>query len=79
MLSNFAAGCNVCFLQGLLEYCTKVLRKVPYIFCDFHGHSRKKNVFLFGCSNQESWLESDRNLPNVGIEHLVSVEWNAQC
>ena len=20
-------------------------------FCDFHGHSRKKNVFMFGCEN----------------------------
>lgn len=20
------------------------------VFCDFHGHSRKKNVFMYGCS-----------------------------
>ncbi|XP_065207414.1 cytosolic carboxypeptidase 1-like isoform X3 [Planococcus citri] len=65
--------------KGLLEYCTKVLRKSPYIFCDFHGHSRKKNVFLFGCSNQESWLESDRNLPNVGIEHLLLPHLMENC
>ncbi|KAJ3094855.1 Cytosolic carboxypeptidase 1 [Phlyctochytrium planicorne] len=23
----------------------------PLIACDFHGHSRKKNVFIFGCEN----------------------------
>ncbi|KAK7595021.1 hypothetical protein V9T40_001454 [Parthenolecanium corni] len=57
--------------KGLLEYCTRILRRTPFIFCDFHGHSRRKNVFFFGCSNQESWLEADRNIPNVGIEHQL--------
>ncbi|XP_067902002.1 cytosolic carboxypeptidase 2 isoform X3 [Heterodontus francisci] len=23
------------------------------IYCDFHGHSRKNNVFMYGCSNKE--------------------------
>ncbi|XP_067833617.1 cytosolic carboxypeptidase 2-like [Heptranchias perlo] len=23
------------------------------IYCDFHGHSRKNNVFMYGCSNNE--------------------------
>jgi hypothetical protein len=27
------------------------LNKAPLLACDFHGHSRKKNVFLFGCEN----------------------------
>ena len=22
------------------------------MYCDFHGHSRKKNVFLYGCENK---------------------------
>lgn len=22
------------------------------MFCDFHGHSRRKNVFMFGCENE---------------------------
>jgi hypothetical protein len=22
------------------------------MFCDFHGHSRRKNVFMFGCDNE---------------------------
>ncbi|KAI8617495.1 hypothetical protein BC830DRAFT_1113250 [Chytriomyces sp. MP71] len=25
--------------------------KRPLLSCDFHGHSRKKNVFIFGCEN----------------------------
>lgn len=24
------------------------------VFCDFHGHSQKKNVFLYGCSVKET-------------------------
>lgn len=27
------------------------LNKQPLLACDFHGHSRKKNAFLFGCEN----------------------------
>lgn len=27
------------------------LNRTPLLACDFHGHSRKKNVFLFGCEN----------------------------
>lgn len=50
----------------------RTLKKVPYVFCDFHGHSRRKNVFLYGCSNQESWLDSDRAQPHVPLDYLVS-------
>ncbi|VEL07142.1 unnamed protein product [Protopolystoma xenopodis] len=25
------------------------------VFIDFHGHSRQKNVFLYGCSPRETW------------------------
>lgn len=73
------ALCDLFLFKGLLEYCTRILRRTPFIFCDFHGHSRRKNVFFFGCSNQESWLEADRNIPNVGIEHQVcsSVQYPA--
>jgi len=21
------------------------------MYCDFHGHARKKNIFIFGCCN----------------------------
>ncbi|KAI8851960.1 hypothetical protein BC829DRAFT_385622 [Chytridium lagenaria] len=29
----------------------------PLIACDFHGHSRKKNVFIFGCENVSGHAE----------------------
>ena len=30
------------------------------LFCDYHGHSRQKNVFMYGCSRMQSWLPEDR-------------------
>ena len=30
------------------------------LFCDYHGHSRQKNLFLYGCSNKLSWWSDDR-------------------
>ena len=24
------------------------------LYCDFHGHSRKQNVFVYGCENKNS-------------------------
>ena len=23
------------------------------LFCDFHGHSRKKNIFIYGCNSRD--------------------------
>jgi hypothetical protein len=34
------------------------------LFCDFHGHSRKKNIFIYGC-NHETAIEADRHLEKV--------------
>lgn len=65
--------------KALLHYCVKILKKVPYVFCDFHGHSRRKNAFFFGCSNQESWLETDRAVANTGIEHLLLPHLMSNC
>ena len=38
------------------------------LFCDFHGHSRKKNIFIYGCNAVEKynervfpWIISQRN------------------
>ncbi|XP_045681075.1 cytosolic carboxypeptidase 4 isoform X2 [Phyllostomus hastatus] len=39
--------------KGLLHYLNSVGRS-PAVFCDFHGHSQKKNVFLYGCSVKET-------------------------
>lgn len=57
--------------KGLLEYCTKVLKRPPYLFCDYHGHSRRKNVFLYGCCNSESWSEADRSIPDNPVDYLM--------
>ncbi|XP_005077924.4 cytosolic carboxypeptidase 4 [Mesocricetus auratus] len=39
--------------KGLLHYLCSIGRG-PVVFCDFHGHSQKKNVFLYGCSMKET-------------------------
>ena len=58
--------------QGLLEYLTRVLRRPPFVFIDFHGHSRKKNIFLYGCSKADSWSAADRAQPDCPAEYAVS-------
>lgn len=45
--------------KGLFSYIRQVLQKEVFVFCDFHGHSRKKNVFLYGCSSLQSWWPPD--------------------
>ncbi|KFR13027.1 Cytosolic carboxypeptidase 4, partial [Opisthocomus hoazin] len=39
--------------KGLLYYLRSIGR-APVVFCDYHGHSQKKNVFLYGCSIKET-------------------------
>ncbi|NXC41332.1 CBPC4 carboxypeptidase, partial [Penelope pileata] len=39
--------------KGLLYYLRSIGR-APLVFCDYHGHSQKKNVFLYGCSIKET-------------------------
>ncbi|XP_055969890.1 cytosolic carboxypeptidase 4 [Sorex fumeus] len=39
--------------KGLLHYLSRQGHR-PVVFCDFHGHSQKKNVFIYGCSAQET-------------------------
>ncbi|XP_046861355.1 cytosolic carboxypeptidase 1-like [Xenia sp. Carnegie-2017] len=41
--------------KGLLLYLQTMHRK-PLVFCDFHGHSRKKNIFMYGCRNSTADL-----------------------
>jgi hypothetical protein len=37
-------------------------RKV-ILYCDFHGHSRKKNAFLYGCTFKN--YEEDGRIKNA--------------
>ncbi|CAH8602774.1 unnamed protein product [Heterobilharzia americana] len=46
-------------LLQLLSAC----ERAPYIFIDLHGHSRMKNIFLYGCSSSESWRHPDIHNP----------------
>ncbi|KAL4641901.1 cytosolic carboxypeptidase 4-like [Arapaima gigas] len=43
--------------KGLLYY-LRTTGRTPLVFCDYHGHSRKKNVFLYGCSVKETLWQS---------------------
>lgn len=57
--------------KGLMEYCARVLQRPPHVFVDYHGHSRRKNVFLFGCSRSGSWSAADRAKPDQPMQYLV--------
>ena len=36
------------------------------LYCDLHGHSRKMNVFMYGCENKEPSLRlQERVFPNM--------------
>ncbi|XP_063375604.1 cytosolic carboxypeptidase 1-like isoform X6 [Cydia amplana] len=57
--------------KGLIEYLVRVWKKPPLVFCDYHGHSRKKNVFFYGCAGAESWCGSDRSVPDEPVKYLM--------
>uniref|UniRef100_A0A4W5KPJ3 tubulin-glutamate carboxypeptidase n=1 Tax=Hucho hucho TaxID=62062 RepID=A0A4W5KPJ3_9TELE len=44
--------------KSLLQYLAAIQR-APLVFCDYHGHSRKKNVFMYGCSLKETVWETN--------------------
>lgn len=48
--------------KGLIAYLHRTNRP-PLVFCDYHGHSRKKNVFMYGCSPAQSWINEDTDNP----------------
>ncbi len=48
--------------KGLAEFCARAAGRPPFLFVDYHGHSRKKNVFLYGCSPAQSWSPADAKL-----------------
>ncbi|XP_061709086.1 cytosolic carboxypeptidase 1-like isoform X5 [Cydia pomonella] len=57
--------------KGLIEYLVRVWKKPPLVYCDYHGHSRKKNVFFYGCAGAESWCGSDRGVPDEPVKYLM--------
>nr|XP_023671106.1 cytosolic carboxypeptidase 4-like [Paramormyrops kingsleyae] len=59
--------------KGLLYYLASVGRS-PLVFCDYHGHSRKKNFFLYGCSAKETLQKSGCGVPVTGLQEDVGYQ-----
>uniref|UniRef100_A0A667WIV0 tubulin-glutamate carboxypeptidase n=1 Tax=Myripristis murdjan TaxID=586833 RepID=A0A667WIV0_9TELE len=53
--------------KGFLYHLSSIGRS-PLVFCDYHGHSRKKNVFLYGCSVKETLWQSGSAVDTVGLK-----------
>ena len=54
-----------------MQYLQQAVGRGPLVYCDYHGHSRRKNVFLYGCSPSLSWITDDADNPTLlckGIE-----------
>lgn len=60
----------VYFAKRMMEKVALMRRIVLY--CDFHGHSKKRNVFLYGCTNRDD-DPSQRLLPRVFPRILARV------
>ena len=46
VLASLSLSFNVSFNYRLLE------ERDITLYCDLHGHSRKQNVFIYGCENR---------------------------
>uniref|UniRef100_A0A8D0UNS7 tubulin-glutamate carboxypeptidase n=1 Tax=Sus scrofa TaxID=9823 RepID=A0A8D0UNS7_PIG len=57
--------------KGLLHYLCSIGRR-PMVFCDFHGHSQKKNVFLYGCSIKETLWQAESTVGTSDLSEDVS-------
>ncbi|KAM9823057.1 cytosolic carboxypeptidase 1 isoform 1-T1 [Syngnathus typhle] len=53
--------------KSLLQYLAHTQR-TPLVFCDYHGHSRKKNVFMYGCSLKETVWQSNISATPCDLE-----------
>ncbi|XP_057404949.1 cytosolic carboxypeptidase 1 isoform X6 [Balaenoptera acutorostrata] len=52
--------------KGLLQYLAAV-KRLPLVYCDYHGHSRKKNVFMYGCSIKETVWHTNDNAASCDV------------
>nr|XP_006006117.1 PREDICTED: cytosolic carboxypeptidase 1 isoform X1 [Latimeria chalumnae] len=53
--------------KGLLQYLAAI-KRTPVVFCDYHGHSRKKNVFMYGCSIKETVWQTSVNAASCDLQ-----------
>ena len=60
--------------KGIMSYIRQVLDRDIFLYCDFHGHSRKKNVFLYGCSSAQSWWQLDHEFEEDPSHFTVTLE-----
>uniref|UniRef100_A0A8D8R903 Cytosolic carboxypeptidase 1 n=1 Tax=Cacopsylla melanoneura TaxID=428564 RepID=A0A8D8R903_9HEMI len=65
--------------KGLLAFSSRILKRPVYFYCDFHGHSLKKNIFLYGCSGQESYLHEDKGRVGNPVEYRMFSRLLEQC
>ncbi|XP_074090237.1 cytosolic carboxypeptidase 4 isoform X2 [Macrotis lagotis] len=60
--------------KGLLHYLNNIGR-TPVVFCDFHGHSQKKNVFFYGCSIKETLWQAgctvDTSIVTEDVDYMT--------
>ncbi|KAI1239911.1 hypothetical protein IHE44_0011349 [Lamprotornis superbus] len=52
--------------KGLLQYLAAI-KRLPLVYCDYHGHSRKKNVFMYGCSVKETMWHTSVNAASCNL------------
>eukprot|EP00826_Nyctotherus_ovalis_P030196 TRINITY_DN2401_c0_g3_i1.p1 TRINITY_DN2401_c0_g3~~TRINITY_DN2401_c0_g3_i1.p1 ORF type:complete len:195 (+),score=62.66 TRINITY_DN2401_c0_g3_i1:227-811(+) len=50
-----------------------------FLFCDFHGHSRRKNVFMYGCSNKPGYLNREKLFPNLLSKNCNIFSFSDTC
>lgn len=48
----------------------------PQVFCDYHGHSRKKNVFMYGCSVKETVWQSNISATSSDLQEDLGYRVN---
>jgi len=56
--------------KGLFQFIHHVAKKRVKLFCDMHGHSLFKNIFLFGCSENQTWEGTGRKKEAVAYRQL---------
>uniref|UniRef100_A0A8B9KSK7 tubulin-glutamate carboxypeptidase n=1 Tax=Astyanax mexicanus TaxID=7994 RepID=A0A8B9KSK7_ASTMX len=58
---------TIYYAKSLLQYLTAIGR-TPLVFCDYHGHSRKKNVFMYGCSIKETVWQTNVSASSCDLQ-----------
>ncbi|XP_078386099.1 cytosolic carboxypeptidase 4 [Cetorhinus maximus] len=56
--------------KGLLSY-MRSIGKTPLVYCDYHGHSRKKNVFMYGCSLKETLWQARSSIDTTTLKEDI--------